>query len=101
MVESFFGKVIGVLMVAAPVGAVMYFKWNSDGPGPAGGGEERGMTNAAHAFRVICQCRDGRWVVRDLVAASATAAFEAAEAIRNGADEVDMVVNLAMVKDGC
>ena len=26
---------------------------------------------------------------------------QAAEAIRNGADEVDMVVNLAMVKDGC
>ena len=26
---------------------------------------------------------------------------EAAEAIRNGADEVDMVINLAMVKDGC
>lgn len=31
----------------------------------------------------------------------AVKAFEAAEAIRNGADEVDMVVNLAMVKDGC
>lgn len=28
--------------------------------------------------------------------------FEAAEAIpRNGADEVDIVINLAMVKDGC
>jgi hypothetical protein len=43
MVESFFGKVIGVLMVAAPVGAVMYFKWNSDGPGTEGGGEDRGV----------------------------------------------------------
>lgn len=32
---------------------------------------------------------------------SAVKAYEAAEAIRNGADEVDMVVNLAMVKDGC
>ena len=31
----------------------------------------------------------------------AVKAFEAAEAIRNGADEVDMVINLAMVKDGC
>ena len=31
----------------------------------------------------------------------AVKAFEATEAIRNGADEVDMVVNLAMVKDGC
>ena len=28
-------------------------------------------------------------------------AFEAQEAIRNGADEIDMVINLAMVKDGC
>ena len=27
--------------------------------------------------------------------------FETEDAIRNGADEVDMVVNLAMVKDGC
>ena len=32
---------------------------------------------------------------------SAVKAYEAAEAIRNGADEVDMVINLAMVKDGC
>ena len=32
---------------------------------------------------------------------SAVKAFEAAEAIRSGADEVDMVINLAMVKDGC
>lgn len=31
----------------------------------------------------------------------AVKAYEAAEAIRNGADEVDMVINLAMVKDGC
>ena len=28
-------------------------------------------------------------------------AFEAQDAIRNGADEIDMVINLAMVKDGC
>ena len=28
-------------------------------------------------------------------------AFEADDAVRNGADEVDMVVNLGMVKDGC
>jgi deoxyribose-phosphate aldolase len=28
-------------------------------------------------------------------------AFEAQEAIKNGTDEIDMVVNLAMVKDGC
>jgi deoxyribose-phosphate aldolase len=28
-------------------------------------------------------------------------AFEAQEAIKNGADEIDMVINLAMVKDGC
>ena len=41
MVGSFFGKVIGVVMVAAPVGAVMYFKWNSDGPGTDGDGELR------------------------------------------------------------
>ena len=32
---------------------------------------------------------------------SAAKAFEAADAIRNGADEVDMVINLSMVKDGC
>lgn len=31
----------------------------------------------------------------------AVKAYEAAEAIRNGTDEVDMVINLAMVKDGC
>ena len=28
-------------------------------------------------------------------------AFEAQDAVRNGADEIDMVVNLAMVKDAC
>ncbi|MCD8191999.1 MAG: deoxyribose-phosphate aldolase [Oscillospiraceae bacterium] len=28
-------------------------------------------------------------------------AFEAEDAIKNGADEVDMVINLCMVKDGC
>ena len=32
---------------------------------------------------------------------TAAKAFEAADAIRNGADEIDMVVNLSMVKDGC
>ena len=32
---------------------------------------------------------------------SAVKAFEAAEAIKNGADEIDMVINLSMVKDGC
>lgn len=32
---------------------------------------------------------------------SAVKAFEAKEAIKNGADEIDMVINLAMVKDGC
>lgn len=32
---------------------------------------------------------------------SAVKAFEAADAVKNGADELDMVVNLAMVKDGC
>ena len=32
---------------------------------------------------------------------SAAKAFEAADAIKNGADEVDMVINLSMVKDGC
>jgi len=31
----------------------------------------------------------------------AVKAFEAAEAIKNGADEVDMVINIAMVKDEC
>ena len=34
-------------------------------------------------------------------ATSAVKAFEAADAIKNGADEIDMVVNLSMVKDGC
>ena len=28
-------------------------------------------------------------------------AYEAADAVRNGADELDMVINLSMVKDGC
>ena len=28
-------------------------------------------------------------------------AFEAADAVSNGADEIDMVINLSMVKDGC
>ena len=32
---------------------------------------------------------------------SAAKAFEAADAIKNGADEIDMVINLSMVKDGC
>ena len=32
---------------------------------------------------------------------SAVKAFEAADAVRNGADEIDMVINLSMVKDGC
>ena len=32
---------------------------------------------------------------------TAVKAFEAADAIKNGADEIDMVVNLSMVKDGC
>ena len=32
---------------------------------------------------------------------SAAKAFEAADAVSNGADEIDMVINLAMVKDGC
>ena len=32
---------------------------------------------------------------------TAAKAFEAADAISQGADEVDMVVNLCMVKDGC
>ncbi len=31
---------------------------------------------------------------------SAVKAFEAADAVRNGADEIDMVINLSMVKDG-
>ncbi len=32
---------------------------------------------------------------------TAAKAFEAADPVRNGADEIDMVINLAMVKDGC
>ena len=32
---------------------------------------------------------------------SAAKAFEAADAIANGADEIDMVINVSMVKDGC
>ena len=32
---------------------------------------------------------------------SAAKAFETKDAIKNGADEVDMVINLSMVKDGC
>ncbi len=32
---------------------------------------------------------------------TAVKAYEAADAVRNGADEVDMVINLSMVKDGC
>ena len=32
---------------------------------------------------------------------TAAKAFEAADAVRNGADEIDMVINLSMVKDGC
>ena len=32
---------------------------------------------------------------------SAAKAFEAADAVSNGADEIDMVINLSMVKDGC
>lgn len=32
---------------------------------------------------------------------TAVKAFEAADAVRNGADEIDMVINLSMVKDGC
>ena len=34
-------------------------------------------------------------------ATTATKAFEAADAVRNGADEIDMVINLGWVKDGC
>ncbi len=34
-------------------------------------------------------------------ATSAVKAFEAADAVKNGADEIDMVINLSMVKDGC
>ena len=32
---------------------------------------------------------------------SAAKAFEAADAVKNGADEIDMVINVSMVKDGC
>ena len=32
---------------------------------------------------------------------SAVKAYEAADAVNNGADEIDMVINLGMVKDGC
>ena len=32
---------------------------------------------------------------------SAAKAFEAADAVKNGTDEIDMVINLSMVKDGC
>lgn len=32
---------------------------------------------------------------------SAVKAFEAADAVKNGADEIDMVINLGMVKDAC
>ena len=31
----------------------------------------------------------------------AAKAFDAADAVANGADEIDMVINLSMVKDGC
>ena len=34
-------------------------------------------------------------------ASTSVKAFEAADAIRNGADEIDMVINLSMVKDAC
>ena len=32
---------------------------------------------------------------------TAVKAFEAADAVKNGADEIDMVINISMVKDGC
>lgn len=32
---------------------------------------------------------------------SAAKAYEAEDAVNNGADEIDMVINLSMVKDGC
>ena len=32
---------------------------------------------------------------------SAAKAFEAKDAVNNGADEIDMVINISMVKDGC
>ena len=34
-------------------------------------------------------------------ATTAVKAYEAADAIKNGADEIDMVVNISMVKDNC
>lgn len=32
---------------------------------------------------------------------TAAKAYETADAVKNGADEIDMVINLSMVKDGC
>ena len=32
---------------------------------------------------------------------TAAKAFEATDAVKNGADEIDMVINVSMVKDGC
>ena len=32
---------------------------------------------------------------------TAAKSFEASDAVKNGADEIDMVINLSMVKDGC
>lgn len=32
---------------------------------------------------------------------TAAKAYEAADAVKNGAEEIDMVINLSMVKDGC
>ena len=32
---------------------------------------------------------------------TAAKAFEAVDAVKNGADEIDMVINVSMVKDGC
>ena len=32
---------------------------------------------------------------------TAAKAYEAADAVRNGAEEIDMVINVSMVKDGC
>ncbi len=32
---------------------------------------------------------------------SAVKAYETSDAVKNGADEIDMVINLSMVKDGC
>jgi hypothetical protein len=34
---------IGMVVMAMPIGAVMWFKWNSDGPGSNGGGEDLGV----------------------------------------------------------